>query len=321
MRDNTENACKGSRALVVSSATGYTADALEPFLRSLYGNCSHATVVLIVNRQDREFERALKHFHRNVVLITQPDSYLRELVWSRHFQDRHELLRKPVMYASAEFLSKLPILGPQFKTCFVHIKYARYFFAQQLLLDRYKNADPILLCDSRDVFFQDDPFRYLQTDLVTGLEDSQVKDCEYTGKWVGDHYGDEGLTRIGGQQVVCSGVTLGRQVAILAYLEATCDEISKGLFNSAFKINGDQGIHNWIIRTHNNGIDCLLTPTGHNLIATLNLADIETYYRLDEHRGLLTKESVPVAIVHQYDKKVAIREWCLKRWTGPQEQT
>jgi hypothetical protein len=220
------------------------------------------------------------------------------------------------MYASAELFSKL---SPQFKTSFVHINYARHFFAQQLLLDRHKNADPILLCDSRDVYFQDDPFRYLQTDLVTGLEDIQVKDCEWTRECVGDRYGDEGLTRIGEQQVLCAGVTLGRRAAILAYLESMCDEISKGLFSHAFKVGGDQGIHNWIIRT--NGIDCLLTPTGHNLIATLNNADIETYYVLDEHRGLLTKESVPVAIVHQYDKKDAIREWCLKRWTRLQEQT
>jgi hypothetical protein len=103
-----------------------------------------------------------------------------------------------------------------------------------------------------------------------------------------------------------------------------CDEISKELLSNAFKHDGDQGIHNWIVRTHNNGIGCLLTPTGHNLIATiatLNHTDIETYYELDEHRGLLTKESVPVAIVHQYDRNHAIREWYLKRWTRLQEQT
>jgi hypothetical protein len=164
LRDNTESVCKGSRALVVSAATEYEPDALEPFLRSLYEYCSHATVVLIVDRQDREFERVLKHFHRNVFLITPPDRYLRKLVWSQYFQNlwRYGLLRKTVMYASAELFSKLPL---QFKTSFVHINYARHFFAQQLLLGRHKNADPILLCDSRDVYFQDDPFRYLQTDF------------------------------------------------------------------------------------------------------------------------------------------------------------
>ena len=86
LRDNTENACKRSRALVVSSATGYGPDALEPFLRSLYEYCSHATVVLIVNRQDREFERVLKHFHRNVFLITPPDRYLRKLFGANTFK-------------------------------------------------------------------------------------------------------------------------------------------------------------------------------------------------------------------------------------------
>jgi hypothetical protein len=115
------------------------------------------------------------------------------------------------MYASAEFFSKLPVLGHLFKTSFLSIKYARYFFARQILLGRYKNADPILLCDSRDVVFQDDPFRYIQTDLVTGLENCQVKDCGFTGKLITDRYSDEGLARIGEQQVVCCGVTLGRR--------------------------------------------------------------------------------------------------------------
>jgi acetyltransferase-like isoleucine patch superfamily enzyme len=244
-----------------------------------------------------------------------PDRYLRTLLWSRYFQFcwRYGVFRKPVKYTSTRVFTKLPVLGRHFTTSFLPIEFSRHFFAKQLLLGRYQNAEVVLLCDSRDVVFQDDPFAYLKTDLAGGVEDCKLKECSHTGQRVKDIY-DDGLTLIGDHQVVCAGVTIGTRDAILTYLEAMCNEISKKVARSAFSCNGDQAIHNWIIRTQDHDIS--LIPTGHKLIATLNYADLETYYELDEELGLLNKELEPVAIVHQYDRIDAIRKWCLKKWTG-----
>jgi hypothetical protein len=306
---------RNSRVLVISAATGYKPNDLEPFLRSLYEHCPRATVVLSVNRQGHEYEEVLKNFNENVVLISLPDRYLRSLLWSERFRFcwRHGVFRKLVMYASTEFFSKLPAVGQQFTTSFLPINFARYFIAKKLLLGRYQDAEAVLLCDSRDVFFQGDPFACLRADLVSGLEDCKIKECPWTKQWIDRSYGYEALTRIGEQQVVCSGVTLGKRNAILAYLEAMCDEISKVFAKNVFAGGGDQGIHNWIIRTKRS-INCHLIPAGHNLIATLNYADLEADYEFDEDRGLLNKKLEPVIIVHQYDRREVIRNWCLNRW-------
>jgi hypothetical protein len=313
----TEQSRTESRLLVISAATSYGPNDLEPFLRSLYEHCPHATVVLVVNADAYKFQEALESFNKNVVLVSLPDRYLRRLVWSRYFMffwNRYKIFRSSVMYASTKLLTKLPVFGQQFTTCFISIAFARNFFAKDLLLNRYKHGDFVLICDSRDVFFQGDPLTHLAGDLVSGLESCTINECRWNRQWIDRNYGDEGLSLIGDHQAVCSGVTIGKRNSVLVYLEAMCSEISAHLQENSFKWGGDQGIHNWIIRTHNR-MKCTLISSGHRLIATLNDSDLETYNKLDEKRGLLNKELEPVMVVHQYDRKEVVKDWCLKRWT------
>jgi hypothetical protein len=330
--DATEGSLKYSRVLVISAATGLKPEDLEPFLRSLYHHCPRATVVLLVKNEGPEYEGVLRNFNENVVVVSIPDRFLRELLWSRVFRScwRYETFRKLGTYALTKFFTKLPVVGRQFITSCLHIAFARHFFAKQILVGRYQDVDAVLFSDSRDVFFQRDPFAYLRADLVSGLEDCKVKECPWTEKLVHRNYGSEGLALIGEQQAICSGVTLGTQDAILAYLDEMCNQISKLFARNILKEFGDQGIHNWVIRTQLSN-NCFLTPTGHNLIATLGTLYLATYYEFSDKQGLLNKEFEPVAIVHQYDRKEVIKDWCLEKWrrqevlplrrAGPQDRS
>src|SRR6266700_3866886 len=124
----TEQSRTESRLLVISAATSYGPNDLEPFLRSLYEHCPHATVVLVVNADAYKFQEALESFNKNVVLVSLPYRHLRRLVWSRYFMffwNRYKIFRSSVMYASTKLLTKLPVFGQQFTTCFISIAFAR----------------------------------------------------------------------------------------------------------------------------------------------------------------------------------------------------
>jgi hypothetical protein len=295
---------------VISAATGYSPSDLEPFLKSLYANCAHAKVALIVDKQAYNFVHVLKGFNPNLFLITRPDRFLRRMLWNRWFLYcwRYSGVQKSVLALTKTF-GKLTILNECLMTSLLHVKFARYFVARHLIRSNLANIDMVLLCDSRDVLFQDDPFASVTTDLVSGIEDYSIENDEINRDWLAKNYGENGMTIIGHHNVICSGVTLGRRDAILSYLDLICREISDKVAVNAFSDNGDQPLHNWVIRTQK-AIQCLLVPNGHKLLATLICADLDLSFKLDERRGLLTNELEPVAILHHYDRHDVIKDWC-----------
>ena len=308
-----ENLTKCSNALVISAATGYSTSDLEPFLKSLYAHCAHAKVALIVDKGAYKVVDVLRGFNPNVFLITLPDRHLRRMLWSRWFLYfwKYSAVQKAVIVFT-RLVGGLTILTQYLTTSLLHIKFARYFVARRLILDNWADIGTVLLCDSRDVLFQSDPFAIVTADLVSGLENYSIKDDEINREWLRKNYGDDGVDSIGGCSVICSGVTLGKRNAIQAYLDLMCQEISGKIVVNAFCDSGDQPIHNWVIRTQKT-IQCLLVPNGHELLATLICADLGASFKLDDIRGVLTKELEPVAILHHYDRHDLIKDWCSKK--------
>ena len=193
----------------------------------------------------------------------------------------------------------------------LHIKFARYFIARRLILSEWCDADKVLLCDSRDVLFQSDPFSKLTVDLVTGLEEYTINDQVENREWVKQNYGIEALGVIGNHRVICSGVTLAKRDEVRQYLNAMCEEISYKLSGVIFQDCGDQSMHNWVIRKRDNA-QYLLAPNGHGILANLIFADLSVNFKLDDKLGVLTDELEPVAILHHYDRHEVLMEWCRK---------
>ncbi|HXG82926.1 MAG TPA: hypothetical protein VNI84_02770 [Pyrinomonadaceae bacterium] len=305
------------KSLVMTAASNYAPETLRPFLSSLYEHCPRTEVVLIVNPADLKYEAEYKKINENTTLIPIRNYFLRSLIW-KNFRGsgKFRSLLKNVVGSFSKYANVNLINSPvtAITTSIFHISELRYFNSLDLLSNKYKDVDLVLLTDSRDVFFQDDPFKNFNSDLAFGLEDVPINKCKYTKNWVEGIYGEHRASEISGEQVICSGVTLGKRKAVVKYLHLMCEEICRNARRVAFGVGYDQGIHNWLVRTNSN-LTFKLIPNGEKLIATLNYSDL-TQFKFDEKRGLLNQNDELVSIVHQYDRKEFIAKWCLQKWSA-----
>ena len=97
------------------------------------------------------------------------------------------------------------------------IQFERYGVYSEFLKDKeYKN---ILLCDSRDIYFQDDPFHYnFGGSINFFLEDNLIKNCPFNSNWILKTYGKKGFKQIFDKTILCSGTVLGKSEKIKEYL-------------------------------------------------------------------------------------------------------
>ena len=88
------------------------------------------------------------------------------------------------------------------------IQFKRYKIYLEFLKD--KKFDNILLCDSRDIYFQNDPFKYDYKKTINFfLEDHIIKDCPYNSNWILKTYGKSKFDMMSKKTILCSGTVLG----------------------------------------------------------------------------------------------------------------
>jgi hypothetical protein len=173
------------------------------------------------------------------------------------------------------------------------------------------NYENILLCDSRDIYFQSNPFDYkFNSPLNFFLEDKIIKECPYNSNWLIKSYGKEEFNKIKDKIILCSGTVIGSNEKIVEYLDLMIKNIKKYKYKKRLKYaltfrrdpNGrgvDQGHANFIV--------------NNNLIKNFNLhsnhsGPISTVYYLkeikfDDKWKLINSKNQPYAVVHQYDKR------------------
>lgn len=129
--------------------------------------------------------------------------------------------------------------------------------------DRQLNTHWLVLCDARDVVWQEDPFApYVAHDegqgmgpgqpigalhftTETGEENLWVQ--KYNRDWFVGCYGMEVFKEVSGHRILNSGYTLGRADAILRYLRVMRREMGRTRW--CWKEGNDQALHNKIIYT------------------------------------------------------------------------
>lgn len=121
---------------------------------------------------------------------------------------------------------------------------------------RYQSNSWLMLLDARDSFFQSNPFaqlppRQTQQPIVDGILYFFGENTEATrlGKskknllWLRNAYGDTILEALFDKPTICSGSTMGEQVAIETYLRAMVNEHDECHIKMA---GSDQGFHNYL---------------------------------------------------------------------------
>jgi hypothetical protein len=121
-----------------------------------------------------------------------------------------------------------------------------------------RNYNPeqwILLVDARDTYFQTNPFadvpRKTDATLESGLlyffgenvDATRLGKSKQNSKWLLNAYGKEVATALRDKPTVCSGATMGEQVAVSEYLRAMVAESDE---TKTVLMGADQGFHNFL---------------------------------------------------------------------------
>jgi hypothetical protein len=121
--------------------------------------------------------------------------------------------------------------------------------------NRYDAHSWIMLLDARDSFFQSNPFAHVprepNRDRPSGLLFLYGENAEATRlgksrknlKWLERGYGPATLKALQDKPTICSGSTMGEQIAIETYLRAMVNEHDECHIKMA---GSDQGFHNYL---------------------------------------------------------------------------
>jgi len=179
----------------------------------------------------------------------------------------------------------------------------------------------IMLIDSRDTFFQVDPFRGLPKRRADQRKDdgslylfeenaetTTIGESSYNKRWLENAYGKKAVSPFFDKPVVCSGSTMGEKVAVEAYLRAMVKQFD----DTKCKIKGcDQGFHNYLYYSGKLGgvpgiHDIVVHEQGNGIINNLGLLRDNPL----KERGLLQQGSNTVLnwdgsvspVAHQFDR-------------------
>ncbi len=186
-----------------------------------------------------------------------------------------------------------------------------------LLIDYLKknsNSKKIFFCDSRDIYFQSNPFNFSYQGLLNFFsEDAKIGDCNVNSKWMKNTLGLKLFNELKEKFIICCGTVIGNTDAITDYAKQ---------MNSMLK--------KYPYRWYKKRIKYLLTfrrdkegrgsdqPYAAYLIHKNCLKNIKVYsntsgpiatihhlnkLNFDNKNQLLNDKGEPYVIVHQYDKK------------------
>ena len=239
--------------------------------------------------------------------INQIDFFIKSL--RKYYNDDIYLLIGP---NDLELKDKLSSFNCKFIVENIHkhsIQVKRYKIFSEILSERKFNK--ILCCDSRDIYFQSNPFDYNYKGQINFfLEDQKIKNCPFNSNWIIKSYGNKIFNNLSEKTIICSGTVLATGEKMLEYLNILIKQIKEVKYKKSLKYlltfrrdkNGrgvDQGHCNYI--AHNKLIKG-------SYFYSNNEGPIATVYYLeqilfDEKSRLINKIGEPYSVVHQYDKR------------------
>ena len=189
------------------------------------------------------------------------------------------------------------------------IQFKRYKIFLKYLYN--KDFNNILLCDSRDIYFQANPFEYNYKGQINFfLEDELIKNCPHNSNWISKTYGKDECKKISDNIILCSGTVIGTNLKIQEYLNLISINISKYKYKKKLKYlltfrtdpegrGCDQGHANYLV--HNSKLDDLYLYSNSNgpVATALYLKKI----LFNKKSFLINEIGEHYSIVHQYDKR------------------
>lgn len=195
------------------------------------------------------------------------------------------------------------------KTHKFDVQVKRYELYLKFILE--KNYNKILVCDSRDIYFQSDPFLFeYKGDINFFLEGKKIKECPFNTNWIKKTYGQKIYESLSDKIINCSGTTIGTYNSMKKYFELIIQHSRKYKYKKKLKYlltfrrdkggrGADQAYANYIV--HNKLINnSYLYPNDYGPIATVFYLNKISF---NQENKLINLSNIPYSIVHQYDKR------------------
>jgi hypothetical protein len=273
--------------LVVSVAAGYREEQIRPFLASLQGFSPDTSLRLIVDRVNPDFQEAVRAWFPGALFPVLPSARLRDFALKRKWA--RSILKRVARWSRSPKLSS-PLLK---------INYRRHLVIRDLLRSWNLAHARILLCDSRDLVFQSDPFEGVWPPLWTGEEDKRLGDCDLNSFWFKRVGGEAAFQQTKHQWIVCAGVIGGWADGISDYLQNS-SKLVQQLAPRVALDDGDQGVHNNLVRMQTE-LGFTVLPNGSSLVANVGYTKAADLTIENNQVRVHDRAEVP-AILHQYDR-------------------
>lgn len=183
------------------------------------------------------------------------------------------------------------------------VMFNRWVLPRKVLIEKYKDVENVILPDTRDLVFQDNPFKYLSgKPLDLSVETKRIKECiNYNRRWVMDLYGHAVYNDVKNNWILCAGVTGGKREAVIQLCDVLISEYTN--LGSSFV---DQCTLN-VFHAQGKLPEAHLHFTGDNLVATIGHSLGNTNVNSDGY--LVGYNGVIPAMVHQYDRHDNIKDF------------
>ena len=285
--------------LIFTCGYGYPPTYLRTFLRSISRNMKAVDVVLFYHDTSEKSVSRLREYLDTVQVVRPTDYRVRQAI---NILPRGRGLISNLINDLAQRLEDGEPYHPLL-TATYHVSLARYFwvvnYCCRVDISQYKG---LMLCDSRDVVIQNDPFdKADELHFVTGAEEVRIGQCWINGPWISYCYGENELRALSDEWILCSGVSFGRREMVLHYANSMAQELKRVGKRLVGRAGLDQAIHNYLLRADALNFAVHATPSRDGIIATLS----DHYDRkriLIDGADDISLENVVPSIVHQYDR-------------------
>ncbi|WP_245134116.1 lipooligosaccharide outer core biosynthesis glycosyltransferase GtrOC6 [Acinetobacter nosocomialis] len=297
--------------IIIGSATGYQADLISSFVRSLEKSDFDGVLVLIIYQEQlAEFVTAFSHIKKFKIdfKISTIGKFKSKSKYSGIYKFKFfkNILKRIISLTvneenSASKIKALKITG------YPHVS---RFFEYKEIVESHPDASHVLLSDVRDVFFQSNPFKNLGKGLLVGMENPAftIGTEQYNQKWILDAYGENFYNLAKDEQVSCSGVTIGDYESINVYINKMIEEFCKQPYQKMSERIYDQAMHNKLLITNElaNAIRC---QPFESIIVTLGLYPIDQI-AVNDQGFIINRKQEIIPIVHQHDRHPELLQLC-----------
>jgi len=246
--------------VVMAYAEGYTLDYYMCFIETLRATGFDGDIVMATSDYDNLQPYVLEYLQSQknlVVYIHQLDCFESDAVtpsrrsFKRGSPDVFQMCQLNDVYGWKDADGKVikTAKDPRIGRVVATLRYEWYWIWAQ----HYNPNSWIMLLDARDSFFQTNPFASLprnQNGLLyffgENAEATRIGISTKNRNWILRSYGDKVLKALRNKPTICSGSTMGEQLAIETYLRALVNEWDE----TDIKMTGaDQGFHNYLYYT------------------------------------------------------------------------